>query len=173
MRSEKRLTQKNEREGIKMTKLFIIFVVCNIINVVIQTVKSIATIKCGKIGASVINALAYGFYTYIVVLMVCELPLLAKCLIVGGCNLVGVYIVKLLEEKIQKEKLWRVEATVNRRDAIDVAKELNGIPFTKLPINEKHCLMLIYCETKAQSKNAKEVLNKYQAKYFVSENKGL
>ena len=78
----------------------------NILNVVIQTIKSIATIKCGKTAAALINALAYGLYTYIVVLTMCDLPLLAKCLIVAGCNFVGVWVVKYFEEKARKDKLW-------------------------------------------------------------------
>ena len=52
-------------------KLIVIFILLNIANVIIQTVKSIATIKCGKGLASVINAIAYGLYTVVVVYMVC------------------------------------------------------------------------------------------------------
>ena len=44
--------------------LLILFVVMNILNVVIQTIKSLATIKCGKTAAALINAFAYGLYTY-------------------------------------------------------------------------------------------------------------
>ena len=79
-------------------ELLILFIVMNIVNVVLQTVKSIATIKCGKLMAGLINAVAYGLYTYIVVLTMCDLPLLAKCLIVALANFVGVYVVKLIEE---------------------------------------------------------------------------
>ena len=45
-------------------KLLILFIVMNILNVIIQTIKSIATIKCGKTVAALVNALAYGLYTY-------------------------------------------------------------------------------------------------------------
>lgn len=92
--------------------LFWIFVVLNVVNVVIQTVKSIATIKCGRVPAAVINAVAYGLYTIVVVYTVCELPLWLKATVVAVANLVGVYIVKLLEEKKRKDKLWKVEATI-------------------------------------------------------------
>ena len=93
-------------------KLLILFIVMNVLNVIIQTIKSIATIKCGKTAAAAINALAYGLYTYIIVLTNCDLPLLAKCLIVASANFVGVYVVKFFEEKARKDKLWKVEATV-------------------------------------------------------------
>jgi uncharacterized protein YebE (UPF0316 family) len=93
-------------------KLLIIFIVANIINVVIQTIKSICTINCGKWTAAWVNALAYGFYTYIVILMSADLPLLSKCIIIGLCNLIGVYVVKAIEEKMAKERLWKIEMTV-------------------------------------------------------------
>ena len=49
------------------TELLIIFIVLNIVNVVIQTVKSLATVKCGKTVAAIVNAVAYGLYTVVVV----------------------------------------------------------------------------------------------------------
>ena len=100
--------------------LFWIFVVLNVVNVVIQTVKSICTIKCGKIVAAIVNAVAYGLYTYIVVLTMCDLPLLAKCLIVAGANFVGVFVVKFIEEKARKDKLWLVKITINKHFANEV-----------------------------------------------------
>ena len=94
------------------TKLLIIFIVLNIFNVIIQTVKSIATVKCGKGAAALINAVAYGLYTIVTVYLLCDLDLWLKAVIVAVCNLIGVYVVKLLEEKARKDKLWKVEATV-------------------------------------------------------------
>ena len=94
------------------TKLLIIFIVLNIFNVIIQTVKSIATVKCGKTVAAIINAVAYGLYTIVTVYMLCELDLWLKAVIVAVANLIGVYVVKLLEEKARKDKLWKVEATL-------------------------------------------------------------
>ena len=44
------------------------YIVFNILNVIIQTIKSIVTIKCNKWIAAIVNAIAYGLYTYIVVL---------------------------------------------------------------------------------------------------------
>ena len=93
-------------------ELFWIFVILNVVNVIIQTIKSIATIKCGKLSAAVINAVAYGLYTIVVVYMVCDLPLWLKATVIAVANLIGVYAVKLIEEKKRKDKLWKVEAQV-------------------------------------------------------------
>ena len=147
----------------------------NVLNVIIQTVKSICTIKCGKAVAAVVNAVAYGLYTYIVVLTMCDLPLLAKCLIVAGCNFVGVFVVKFFEEKARKDKLWKVEATVLRgwTDTLHQALVNAEISHNYLENVGKYTLFNVYCETQAQSAKAKKILDQYNAKYFVSESKTL
>lgn len=157
------------------TKLLILFIVMNIINVIIQTIKSIATIKCGKVAAALINAGAYGLYTYIVVLTMCDLPLLAKCLIVAIANFIGVYVVKYFEEKSRKDKLWQVQATVLRGWTKELHSKLDEADLSHNYLENvgKYTLFNIYCETQAESSKAKKILDHYQAKYFVSESKTL
>ena len=156
-------------------KLLTIFIVLNIINVIIQTVKSIATVKCGKVSASIINAVAYGLYTVVTVYMLCELSLGLKALIVALANLVGVYVVKLIEEKGRKDKLWKVEATVLRGWTKNLHKDLieAEISHNYLENVGKYTLFNIFCENQTQSAKAKEILAKYNAKHFVSETKVL
>ena len=155
-------------------ELLILFVVMNVLNVIIQTVKSICTIKCGKTAAAVVNAVAYGLYTYIVVLTMCDLPLLAKCLIVAGCNFVGVYVVKLIEEKARKDKLWKVEMTLppEHAEKVHAMLQLVGVPHNYINI-EKYVLFNCYCATQAESARVKTIANDFEAKYFVSESKTL
>lgn len=157
------------------TKLLLIFIALNITNVIIQTVKSLVTVKCGKTAAALINAAAYGLYTVVVIYTVCELPLYLKALIVAICNLVGVYVVKLIEERARRDKLYKVEATVNAECTANLCSMLN---YSKIPYNYilnigKYTIFNIYCETQRESIIAKEILEQYNAKYFVSENKGL
>ena len=156
-------------------KLLIIFIVMNVLNVIIQTVKSICTIKCGKAVAAVVNAVAYGLYTYIVVLTMCDLPLLAKCLIVAGCNFVGVFVVKLIEEKARKDKLWKVEATVHAEMVAPLHNALRecGIAHNYIEGVGQYTIFNIYCPTQADSIEVRKVLESKNAKYFVSESKTL
>ena len=155
-------------------KLFITFVILNIINVIIQTVKSLATVKCGKTVASIVNAVAYGLYTVVVVYTVCDLPLWLKVVVVGVANLIGVYAVKLIEEKSRKDKLWKVECTVPQENAYYLAIELkNQVPFNCIENVGKYAIFNIYCATQEQSTTVKLILNEYNAKYFVSETKNL
>jgi uncharacterized protein YebE (UPF0316 family) len=154
-------------------KLLILFIVLNVVNVIIQTVKSIATIKCGKTMASIVNALAYGLYTVVVVYTMCDLPLWSKALIVGLANLVGVYVVKLIEEKSRKDKLWKVECTIPIEQALYLCYDLKEkVPFNCYEVNESDYMVFnIYCSTQAQSSYVKDVLKVRNAKYFVSESK--
>ena len=157
------------------TKLLIIFIALNIVNVIIQTVKSIATVKCGKSAAALVNAVAYGLYTVVVVYTVCDLPLWLKVVVVGLCNLVGVFFVKWGEEKARKDKLWKVEATVNQPYAESLIDELKYVelPFNYIEGVGKYVLFNIYCATQAESAKAKAILDIHKAKYFVSESKTL
>lgn len=154
-------------------KLLVIFVLLNVVNVIIQTVKSIATIKCGKMIAAIVNAIAYGLYTVVVVYTVCELPLWLKVIVVGIANLIGVYVVKYFEEKGRKDKLWKVEATVSAQYAERLHNELSTVKLSHNYIDKigKYVIFNVYCETQADSIEAKKLLNYYHAKYFVSESK--
>ena len=156
-------------------QLLILFIVMNVLNVVIQTIKSICTIKCGKTVAAIVNAVAYGLYTYIIVLTNCELPLLAKCLIVASANFVGVYVVKLIEEKARKDKLWKVEATVHAEmvDPLHNALKDCGIAHNYIEGVGQYTIFNIYCPTQADSIEVRKVLESKNAKYFVSESKTL
>lgn len=159
-------------------KLLILFIVMNVLNVIIQTVKSICTIKCGKTVAAIVNAVAYGLYTYIVVLTMCDLPLLAKCLIVAGANFVGVFVVKFIEEKARKDKLWKVEATIQNViyfiDYIKKECEKNKIPYSVLNVeNVDYVVFNFYCATQEKSRIVKQICDGCNAKYFVSESKTL
>ena len=152
-----------------------LFIIFNIINVIIQTIKSIATIKCGKVVAALVNAVAYGLYTYVVILTMCDLPLLAKCLIVAGANFVGVYVVKLIEEKARKDKLWKVEATVHAEMVAPLHNALKdcGIAHNYIEGVGQYTIFNIYCPTQADSIEVRKVLESKNAKYFVSESKTL
>lgn len=159
-------------------KLLWLFIILNIVNVVLQTIKSIATIKCGKAVAALINAVAYGLYTVVVVYTVCDLDLWVKVAVVALANFVGVYVVKLIEEKARKDKLWKVECTVPAYWGKSVIQTMNTkiptVPYNYIDIG-KYYIFNFYCETQTQSKALKDYfeLTNVPIKYFVSESKTL
>lgn len=147
------------------------FIVFNVLNVVIQTIKSIATIKCGKMLAAIVNAVAYGLYTYIIILTNVELDLWIKIMVVAIANLVGVYVVKLIEEKSRKDKLWKIEATFD----IDYLEEIHknvALSHSYIEVGD-HVIFNFYAENQRQSAITKDIIQKYNGKYFVSESKVL
>ena len=157
-------------------KLLILFIVLSVVNVILQTFKSLATVKCGKVGAALVNATAYGLYTVVLVYTNADFPLWEKVLVTAVCNLVGVYIVKAIEEKARKDKLWKVETTVNSNDTFNVRLALRdaGLSYSVISINTKErSVFNIYCPTKKESEKVKEILGKFDAKYFVTESKSL
>lgn len=152
-----------------------VFIVLNVLNVIIQTVKSIATIKCGAWAAASVNALAYGLYTVVVVYMNADgLGLFWKAIIIGLANLFGVYVVKLLEIKNRKDKLWKIECTVTRTktSALDEELKAEKISHNYLIVGY-HTVFNCYCATQQESLAVKNILAKYNAKYFVTESKTL
>ena len=157
------------------TRLLITFIALNIVNVIIQTAKSLATVKCGKTAAALVNAVAYGLYTVVLVYTVCDLPLWLKVIVVGLCNLIGVFIVKFAEEKARKDKLWKVEATVYESYTESLHTDLDKaeIPHNYIANVGKYSVFNIYCETQEESKRVKGLLDYHNAKYFVSESKTL
>ena len=160
----------------ELNGFLLVFVVLNILNVIIQTIKSIATIKCKPLSAAIINAVAYGLYTIVVVYMSAEgLGVLWKAIIIGVANLVGVYVVKLIEQKKRKDRLWLVQATIYKGWTTMLHQALNHADLSHNYIENvgKYTLFNVYCETQADSVKAKQILDEYKARYFVSESKTL
>ena len=158
--------------------LFWLFVGLNIVNVIVQTVKSIGTVKCKALPAAIINAVAYGFYTIVTIYMLCDLPLLWKAGVVAACNLVGVWVVKFIEEKAQKDKLWKVEATVQNvvhfTEYIKEKCEKHSIPYSVIEVeNVDYVVFNFYCATQEKSRAVKRICDSCNAKYFASESKKL
>ena len=153
-------------------KLLVIFIILNIVNVIIQTIKSLATVKCGKTVAAIVNAVAYGLYTVVVVYMMCDLPLWTKALIVGVANLIGVYIVKLFEERAKKDKMWLVKMTIPTENAEQIKQSLEkeNISFTYYDLN-KYFVFDTFCETQEDTSTVTRICFKYSGKAFASENK--
>lgn len=151
--------------------LLILFIVLNIVNVIVQTVKSLATVKGGKAVAAIVNAFAFGLYTIVTVYMMCDLPLFWKAGIVALCNLVGVFVVKWIEEKLRKDKLWKVEATIPAKYQETVHFDLRSVPHSYIEGIGDYTIFNFYCATQADSAKVKAIINQYEAKYFVSESK--
>jgi uncharacterized protein YebE (UPF0316 family) len=156
-------------------QLLISFIIFSTINVVIQTAKSIITYKGGKFAAATANALAYGLYTYIIVLTMCELPMILKAVITALVNFVGVYLVKWAEEKTEKTKLWKIEISVLAENADKIRNALDAFGVSRDDGKKvgKWVKFDTYCYTKKESAFVREIAERYKAKYFASASESL
>lgn len=153
-----------------------LFIILTTLNVIIGTIKSIATIKGSKLTAAIINALAYAVNTAVIFITAEDaLNLWVKLVIVATTNFVGVYIVKLVEERRTKDKLWKIECTIPGTLTDKLHMELNrlNLPHSYITDVGRHSIFNIYAATKEQSSVTKKVLLNYDAKYFVSEGRVL
>lgn len=152
----------------------LLFALCTAVNVVLSTIKSILTVNGGKVSASLINAITYGFYSYVIVLTSADgMPIWLKMAITAVCNFVGVYLVKLIEEKARKDRLWKVELTVPTKYTNTIDFDLHDVPHSYIELSDKHTLFNFYCATQKESAKVKAIANQYEAKYFVAESKNL
>lgn len=157
-------------------ELLILFIILTVLNVIIGAAKSIITIKGTKLAAASLNAIAYAINTLAVFYTADEnLGLIPKIIIVAITNFIGVYIVKLVEEKKTKDKLWKIECTVatTLAETIEVLLTSNKIPHKRVDglddgINQC-AIFSIYAKTKEQSKKVKVLLKDYRVKYFIVE----
>ena len=153
----------------------LVFVGLSIVNVVFSTIRSIVTINGSKAVASLISGGYFAFYNIMMIYTVADFPMWQKCVITFVCNVVGVWLVKWGEEKARKDKLWKIEATVLGELTSNLRQDLNNARLSNkyIPNIGRYTEFNIYCETQAESAKAKEILAKYNAKYFVSESKTL
>ena len=158
-------------------KMLVIFALCTLLNVVLATIKSVMTIKGTKISAAFWNALSFGLYSYIVILTAtADLSTLEKVIVTVICNLIGVYCVKLAEEKMRKDKIWKVEMTVKNDEFNLIAGFMHGaLNEADIPNNYieagKYVIFNCFCATQADTTKALEIGKIYNAKMFASETK--
>lgn len=151
----------------------ILFIICTAVNVILSTIKSITTIKGGKFMAALMNALTYGFYSWVIILTTIDnLSTVDKMLITAACNFIGVYLVKFIEEKTRKEQLWKIEATVPFEEMHSLTNESKEqkLVFNYTPIG-KYTIFNFYSYSRRESGEVAKLLQRHNAKYFVSEAK--
>lgn len=157
-------------------KIILIFAVATIVNVVLSTMRSLMTINSGKWGAALMNAICYGFYTWVVVLTVSDFDLWLKIAITAIANFVGVWIVKYIEQKSRKDKMWKVEMAIPIDLSDEVIEHLkcteNWIPFNYNYLGE-WCVFNCYCDTQDQTKFVKNLAKNYKGKISAYESKNV
>ena len=148
------------------------FIILSVINVVFSTVRSITTIKSGKTIASLISGGYFAYYNIVLIYTVADFPMWEKCIITFACNVFGVYVVKLIEEKMRKDRLWLVKITIPVNNFSSLYEEITSknIPCTYYNL-QKYYVLDCYCEKQKDTMFVTELCEKYHGKMFASENK--
>ena len=165
-----------EREVINMNAI-IFFALMTVINVTLLTIRSLCTIKGGKWLSAITNAVCYGFYPLIVMLTAKgTVGIIVNMIITAVANFVCVWLIKLVEEKARKDKMWKVEMAIPNEYAEEVIERLkstgNWIPFNYYYLG-KWCIFNCYCDTQDQTKFAKDLAKEFNGKISAYESKSL
>lgn len=156
-------------------KMVILFCVCSLVNVILSTLKTLIMVNAGRGSAIIINAVCYGFYT-LVVKQLNAVDYVTAVVVTILANIVGVWISYKIMDLFTKDKLWKIEATFNKKENfthnLEVWAKVNKIPCNYIDI-DKYIIVNFYSATQKDSSAIKEFVKKFNGKYFATESKNL
>lgn len=145
------------------------FFLISLVNVILSSTKSICTVRYGR-GINVCtNVVAYSFYT-VVVKQTASLPLEITVIATAAANALGVWLSYVILDRIQRDKLWKIEVVVPKEHTEAIHEELDYIPHNYVDIGPR-VLFNFYCSTKDESSAVTKHCKKYNGKFFAIENK--
>lgn len=151
----------------------VLFTIATVINITLSTIRSLCTIKAGKWVSAFTNALCYGFYPLIVMLTAKDtVSIITNMIITAVANFVCVWIIKLVEEKARKDRLWKLEVAVPtiRRQQFE-SKLLNEkIAYSRVRVG-RFILFNCYCYTQAETAIVRDAGKQAGAKFSAYESK--
>lgn len=155
-----------------MDNILIIFFILTVLNVILSTIKSLITVKGTPFAAALTNALYYGFYCCVLVYTVADFPMWQKVLITFLCNLIGVFLVKYVESKREKEKLWLCKMTIPAEASEFVKKRLKdkeiSNTYYEFPV---FTVFDCFCSSREETQTVVQLCKTFDGKMFASENK--
>ena len=145
------------------------FFLISLVNVILSSTKSICTVRYGR-GINVIaNVISYSFYTIVVKQTAC-LPLTVTVLSTAVANALGVWLSYVVLDKLQKDRLWKVEVVVPNKFTEQLHSELKETPHNFIELGP-NTLFNFYCKTKADTSRIIKHCREYKGKFFATENK--
>ena len=153
----------------------IIFAIATIVNVTLSTIRSICTIKCGKWLSALTNAICYGFYPLIVMLTAKDtVTIVVNMAITAVANFICVWLIKYVEEKARKDKLWKVELACPRVYWDDMHKLLKEYTIPHNYVEVGHWAMFnCYCMTQRGTQIVVDLAKKRECKISAYESQPL
>lgn len=149
----------------------IVFCLFQLINVILGTLRSICTVKSGVHIGMLINTISYTFYA-IVTKLLTEQSLISIVVVTAITNCIGYYAAQFIFKKMQKPKLWRITATINKQKEVFIYEQLEryNIPYNAQTLdNCNMCVIDIFSANQRDSALIKDILQECHAKYHVIE----
>ena len=139
------------------------YLILQITNVILATIKSIVTIKGSKLSAALMNALSYSVNVIVVIYTVMNFSIWIKILITAITNFAGTYLGVYITEKLRKDRLWEIKATViTVTDYINIKNALKAqshIKYNSMTLDDNQgYLFYVYTKNKQQSKIVRDIL---------------
>ena len=151
-----------------MEKVIIVFCVCSLVNVILSTLKTLIMVNAGRGSAIIINAVCYGFYTF-VVKQLAEVDYWTAVTVTILANIVGVWISYKIMDLFKKDKLWRITVTLKTVDEFaECVQQLAKYNIGYTPIENTNSID-IYSYNQKESAIIKNILGNYNYKYFIQE----
>ena len=151
----------------------LIFAIATVVNVTLSTVRAIATIKGGKWVSASMNALCYGFYPLIVMLTAKgTVDIIINMGITALANFVCVWLIKFVEEKSRKDKMWKVEVAIPNKYGNSLHFALRGLPHNYIEVGS-WTMFNCYCMTQADTKMVVDLAKQFEGKISAYESKSL
>ena len=156
-----------------MTKLILIYLALQTIYVILNTLTTIWKINGGKWLAALSSGICYALYVYVLIYTAADFPNWIKALLTFITNCVGVLVSRVITEKLRKNRLWEITATVDKTKAENLINLLNTenpqFTFNYNEVSGNKIVFHFYSENKKQSTQIKQYLVAVNAKYFVHE----
>ena len=150
-----------------------IFAIATVVNVTLSTIRSLCTIKGGKWLSALTNALCYGFYPLIVMLTAKDsVTIWTNMAITAVANFICVWLIKFIEEKARKDKLWKVEIAVTKCYQKDVENNLLNIPHNCIDTGS-WVMFNCYCNRQSETAYVVDIAKRYNGKISAYESKPL
>jgi len=147
----------------------LLFTLATIVNVSVSTIRSICTIKCGKWLSALTNAICYGFYPLIVMLTAKDtVDIVTNMCITAVANFICVWIIKYVEEKARKDKLWRIDLAIPKEETDFIHRKLENIPHCYTEVG-KWTMFNCYCATQDETAFVKYIGLAVGGKYSAYE----
>ena len=156
-------------------QLILAFFISQLINVILSTIKSVLTVKGTKFTATLINTISYTLNAAVINQIGKVDDLFLVCVFTAITNIIGVSFSLWLLDKLRKEQLWRISATVKTECFKDLIQDLseNNIDFITYNTSWKKRVPIdVFSNTRSESEIIKTIFNRYNVKYTISVNYG-